>query len=204
MSVHATTAPFLARCLALALAAMLCASCGAKREVQDRTVAVTMTVELDAGFVAQQAGILNRIQAVHDDLEWKYNKGTVITKNVAGTIIVIALVAGVLILSDGDIKMGGGSAETIAPVDIVIADRTCTTIYLQRSLKPGTSTLSFKAPPGEEVYIFAAMREIRYALNKFDTPTVAVPMAADLRLVTSTLTVKPVAPAPPAPVPPPR
>lgn len=188
-------APFFMRWLAFSLAVMLCASCGASRDTKTWTVDVTMTIQLDEGFMAQQAGVLNHLQTVHDDLEWKYNKGEVITRNVAGAVVVVAVVAGIVVLmaatnSSSSGIGGGSSSKEVEPIHFIIADKTCTTIYCERYLKPGNSTIAFKAPPGEEVYLFSAMRDIRYALNKLDTPMTGGGLTADLRLVTSTLTVK--------------
>jgi hypothetical protein len=187
---------FALRCLALALVAALCASCGAKRDTARWTSAVSMTIDLDEGFIAQQTGILARIATIRAELEWKYNKGEVIAKNVAGTVLVVAVIAGVVVLmaatnSSGSIGGSGSAGEKEPePLQLIIADRTCTKVYHQETLKPGRTLLDFKAPAGEVLYLFAALGDIRYTLNQFPTPANGGPVATEVRLLTSSLIVR--------------
>lgn len=167
---------------------------GCERDNAGNSTKVNVDVTLDAGFVAQQHAIIGKINQIRDSLEWKYNKGNVITKNIIVGAIVIAVVAGVVIGSGGKgLNLGGGgdSSEYHGPshIKLVYGNSDCKIKYYESSDKIGMTNYEFNVPPDTEIFIFHEIEDVQYSLGYFKSGKSNTEMKIYLNLVTASLQV---------------
>ena len=156
-----------------------------------------MKVELDSGFVAQQRAIFRNIDKIEEAMEWKYNKGSVIAQDAASAVIVIAIVAGLVVLSA---KSNGSNGfpdpfaalgkYSNAEVDLVFSDSSGENTLHEQSVKIGKSDISFTAYPNSTIYVFSSCGNIKYSLGHFKTGSDGSAINAELNFVTASINVK--------------
>ena len=185
------------RTISLILAALTLFSCGASRDIRPKSVSVNMKVELDSGFVAQQRAIFRNIDKIEESLEWKYNKGSVIAQDVASAVIVIAVVAGIVVLSVKSNSSNGVpdpfnalGKYSNAEVNLIFSDSSGENTLHEKSVKIGKSDISFVAYPDSTIYVFSSSGNIKYSLGHFKTGPDGSAINAELNFVTASINVK--------------
>jgi hypothetical protein len=177
--------------LSFTLALSLFGGCG--RADPHYSAKIFVDIDLDRGFVAQQCSIVRQINTIRDNLEWKYEKGKVITNNIIIGTIVVAVIAGVVILSvqgggNMNLNIGSSGSAPITGIQLAFSNRDCSVQYHEQKIECGKSSLEFVAPAGESIYLFNIMGDIKYFVGSFKSGSDNSKTKVDLKFITTSIT----------------
>ena len=168
-------------------------ACNSKRDKVTNDVTVRVSVQLDAAYGMQQQSIVRYLESVKNDMEWTYNKGTVVTKTAA----VIAIVAGLVVLSAHN---GGSSGVVVSSSEhnnyiagdthLLFTSPQGEVIYIEQSIKPGMTQLEFFAPAETTIALFSGLNDTRYLLGSVKTGAANTTMDMTLNLVAASISLR--------------